>query len=150
MAVYITTSKNPSQKTKTLCKAFSKLLPGSLSENRGRKSIEQIFMRAKLLGKSRVMLVYETDGLPSRICFMKVKAHSWEWAGAEIAISKFRVFKIPTELPDEITANGPRGKEFDVLFDFDKPEGEDFIELRCERKNLSFVHRGKKLMELVL
>lgn len=149
MGVYITTSRNPSSKTKTLCRALSSVLPESIYESRGGKNTERIFSRAKLLGKSRVLLVYETSGVPSKICFMKVKAHSWEWVGEELSISRFRVYKIPGELPREVVPVGERKEEFEELFDFDKPESDDFIELRYEKKALSFSY-GKPLIRMGL
>jgi rRNA maturation protein Rpf1 len=150
MGVYVTTSKNPSQKSEILCKALSSVLPGSVHERRGKKSIEQIFMRAKLLGKSRVMLLYEVDGIPSKICFMKVKAHSWDWTGEELLISKSRVYKLPAELPSELMLTGKRKSEFEEIFDFDRPEGDEFIELSCSKGELSFSYGSKPLVKLEL
>ena len=150
MGVYITTSKNSSQKTKTLCEALSSVLPSSTHERRGNKSIEQIFMRAKLLGKSRVMFVYEKAEIPSKICLMKVKAHSWEWIGRELSVSNYQIHKIPSELPAELMFTGERSGEFEKLFDFEAPEGDEFIELNCEREKLSFTYGDKPLIELEL
>jgi len=150
MGIYITTSKKSSPKTQILCKALSYLLPNSINERRGKKSIEQIFIRAKLLGKSRVMFIYEKDGIPSRICLMKVKAHSWEWVGEELLISEFHLHRMPSELPGELTVSGGRGEEFGRLLDVEKPEDEDSIEMKCGRKKLSFSYSGKPLLELEL
>jgi rRNA maturation protein Rpf1 len=148
MGVYITTSKNPSKKTKALCKALSLVLPGSVHEQRGGKSIEQVFRRAKLLGKRRVMLVYEKDGVPSRMCFIAVKAHSWDWMGEEFVVSSFRIHKLPKELPDGFVVTGERKEEFERLFDFEKPEGDRTIEFNCGGKKLSFRSAGKPLLEM--
>ncbi len=150
MSVYITTSKNPSTKTKTLCEALSLVLPGSANELRGKKSIEQIFRRAKLLGKRRVVLIYEKNGIPSKICLMSVKAHSWDWMGEEIAISNFHVYKLPKELPNELLITGDKKDEFEELLDFERAEGDDFIELNCGKDQLSFSHVGKPLLQLEL
>jgi rRNA maturation protein Rpf1 len=150
MGVYITTSKNPSAKTKVLCKALSLVLPYSAHELRGKKSIEQIFRRAKLLGKRRVVLIYEKNGVPSSICLMKVKANSWDWIGEELFISKFQIYKLPAELPSEIAVSGERKEEFEKLFDFEKPEGDDLIELKCGKQELSFSYAGKSLIRLVV
>jgi rRNA maturation protein Rpf1 len=148
MGVYITTSKNPSTKTKVLCEALSSVLPGSAHERRGKKSIEQIFRRAKLLGKGRVMLIYEKSSAPCKMCFMNVKAHSWDWVGEEILVSNFRIYRLPKELPNELMIAGGRKEEFERLLDFEKPEGDDFIELNCGKKKLSFTYGGKPLLKL--
>lgn len=145
MGVYITTSKNPSEKTREFCRILSSILPRSVYESRGKKSIEQIFRRAKLLGKSRALLVYERKGDPAKICFMKIKAHSWEWIGGEINMVKFRVGRIPKKLPDELMAEG----KLDVLFDFGKPEGDDFITCELNSKRIVFSYK-KPLLELLL
>jgi len=150
MGVYITTSKNPSLKTRTFCEALSRLVPMSSLEQRGSKSVEQISKRAKLLGKSRVLFVYEKNATPSEMCFMKVKAHSWEWAGEGISISKFRVHKIPSGLPSEMIMKGDRKEEFEELLDSCKPEGDDFVELRCSKSKLSFYYEKRPLMEMEL
>ena len=125
-------------------------MPMSLLEQRGSKSVEQIFKRAKLLGKSRVLFVYEKDEIPSKLCFMKVKAHSWEWIGEEISISKLRIHKIPRELPSELITKGDRKEEFEKLLDYCKPEGDEFIELICGRHALSFSYNGKSFLEMEL
>ena len=150
MGIYVTTSKNPSAKTKLLCDALSLVLPGSTREQRGKKNIEQIFRRAKLLGKRRVVLIYEKNGIPSSICLMNIKAHSWDWVGEELFISKFRVYKFSKDLPSELVLSGERKEEFGKLFDFEKPEGDNFIELACGKKELSFSYGGKLLVKLGL
>jgi len=150
MGVYITTSKNPSPKTRTFGEALSRLVPISVNERRGSKSIEQIFKRAKLLGKSRILFIYEKNGIPSKLCFMKVMAHSWQWIGEEISIMQFRLHKIPKELPSELITKGDREKEFGELFDSCKPEGDEFVELTCDRHKLSFSYENKLLMEMEL
>ncbi|NYZ79412.1 hypothetical protein H0N99_04665 [Candidatus Micrarchaeota archaeon] len=149
MGVYVTTSKRPSAKTKVLCEALSLVLPGSVNEQRGKKSIEQIFRRAKLLGKRRAVLVYEKNGIPSSICMMNVKAHSWDWVG-EFLISNFHIYKFPKELPNEIAVSGERKEEFERLFDFEEPEDDDLIELNCGKRKLSFSYGSKPLLRLEL
>lgn len=148
MSVYITTSKSPSAKTNTLCRALSLVLPGSAYEQRGKKSIEQIFRRSKLLGKRRVILIYEKNGIPSSICLMNVKAHSWDWLGEELPISSFRIYKFSKELPSQLAITGERKEEFENLLDFEKPEDDDFIELDCGEKWLLFSYGGKPLLKL--
>ena len=150
MGVYITTSKGPSPKTRTFGEALSRLIPMSVNERRGSKSIEQIFKRAKLLGKSRVLFIYEKNGIPSKLCFMKVKAHSWQWIGEEIPIPKFHTHRIPKELPSELMIKGDRKKEFEEIFDSCQPEGDEFVELKCDAHKLSFSYENKLLMEMEL
>ncbi|MEM3555836.1 MAG: hypothetical protein QXF56_03920 [Candidatus Micrarchaeia archaeon] len=149
MGVYITTSKNPSEKTKQLCRALSSILPHSVYESRGRKSIEQVFRRARVLGKSRAVLVYETHGVPSRMCFMRIKAHSWKWIEDEIALSNFKIYKLPNYLPDELAVSGRRKNELEALFDFPQPKGEEFIKLKSNSKKIIFSYK-KPLLELIL
>jgi len=149
MGVYITTSKNPSKKTKQLCRALSSVLPHSVYESRGKKTIEQVFRRAKLLGKSRALLIYEENKAPSKMCFMRIKAHSWEWVGNEISFSKFKINKLPENLPDEIVATGSRKKELESIFDFKQPEGDEFIKLASNSKKIVFSYK-KPLLELII
>ncbi|MEW6328978.1 MAG: hypothetical protein AB1468_02565 [Candidatus Micrarchaeota archaeon] len=147
---YVTTSRKPSLTTKRLCRLLAALLPRGVYENRGKKGIEDIFERAKSLGKRRALLVYEQNGNPSSISFMKING-SWEWLEPEIKISgvKMGTAKI-REQPEGMRISGERKRELARLFDFDEAEcGEcdedEMTEIRAGAKEITF-SRNKKIM----
>jgi rRNA maturation protein Rpf1 len=144
MSIYITTSRKPSLLTRRLCRILSKLLPNSSCENRGKKSIDEVFERAKLLGKRRALLVYERNGNPSKILFMEIKGRSWNWLEHEFLISGIKLLKIPNEIPEEIKIEG-ENKILENLFDFETPESDEFITLKISRNELKFFNKGKEI-----
>jgi rRNA maturation protein Rpf1 len=144
MSIYITTSRKPSLLTRRLCRILSKLLPNSIQENRGKKSIDAVFERAKLLGKRRALLVYERNGNPSKILFMEIKGRSWNWLEHEFLISGIKLLKIPNEIPEEIKIEG-ENKILENLFDFETPESDEFITLKISRNELKFFNKGKEI-----
>jgi len=62
----ITTSRKPSQRTRTFCRGLERALD-ALSVNRGKMSLRDVFLRAKEMEKDRVAVVSERDGNPNGI-----------------------------------------------------------------------------------
>jgi U3 small nucleolar ribonucleoprotein protein IMP4 len=66
----ITTSRKPSQRTRSFGRALERVLP-SLYLNRGKMSLREVFLKAKEIGSDSVMVISERDGNPSRLEFFK-------------------------------------------------------------------------------
>ncbi len=64
----ISTSRNPSQKTRIFCKNFAHAT-GSKYVNRGKMSIRDIFLKSIELNEINVAIVNEIKGNPSKITF---------------------------------------------------------------------------------
>ncbi len=64
----ITTSRKPSQRTRSFGRALERVLP-SWYLNRGKMSLRKVFMKAKELGFDYVMVISERNGNPSRLEF---------------------------------------------------------------------------------
>lgn len=62
----ITTSRKPSQRTRTFCRGLERAL-GARSVNRGKMSLRNVFLKAKEMGKDHVAIVSERDGNPNGI-----------------------------------------------------------------------------------
>lgn len=62
----ITTSRKPSQRTRTFCRGLERALDAR-SVNRGKMSLRDVFLKAKEMGKDRVAVVSERDGNPNGI-----------------------------------------------------------------------------------
>ncbi len=147
---YITTSRKPSLTTKRLCRALAALLPRGFYENRGKKGIDDIFERAKSLGKRRALLLYEQNGNPASISFMRIN-DSWKWLEPEIKISGVRMSTAKIrEQSAGARISGEKAKTLARLFDFDDAEcGEcdedEITEIKVGAKEISF-SRNKKIM----
>jgi rRNA maturation protein Rpf1 len=85
--MYITSSRKPSLITKRLGRTFARLLPRGAYENRGKKNVDEIAARAKALGKSRALLIYENKGNPEKLVFMEI-GKEWMWLSPQIRIIK--------------------------------------------------------------
>ncbi|MDP3065682.1 MAG: Brix domain-containing protein [Methanobacteriaceae archaeon] len=66
----ITTSRKPSQKTRSFGRALERVLPAHYI-NRGKMSLREVYMKAKQLGFNKVMVISERNGNPSRLDFYK-------------------------------------------------------------------------------
>lgn len=64
----ISTSRNPSQKTRTFCKNFAHAT-GSQYVNRGKMSIRDIFLKSIEIDEINIAVVNEIKGNPSKITF---------------------------------------------------------------------------------
>ncbi|WJI09033.1 Brix domain-containing protein [Methanobacterium sp. CWC-01] len=64
----ITTSRKPSQRTRSFGRALERVLPARYL-NRGKMSLREVFLKAKELGFDSVMVISERYGNPSRLEF---------------------------------------------------------------------------------
>ncbi|MBR9707648.1 MAG: hypothetical protein GOV15_04395 [Candidatus Diapherotrites archaeon] len=78
MGVLLTTSRKPSNRTRTFSKEFSRFLPDGVYVSRGKLSIEGVIEKARDLGKQRVAVIFERFGNPSKILFISVTEDSWD------------------------------------------------------------------------
>ena len=86
-SIYISTARKPTQNTRILAKALSRLLKAEY-ENRGKRSMSDIVQRAENLGCRRLAFIYERHGSPTRIAF-----YEDGWLPEEIRIKHFEVLK---------------------------------------------------------
>lgn len=64
----ISTSRKPSQKTRTFCKNFQHAF-GFEYANRGKSSLRDLLIKAAELGHDSLVLVYQIKGNPSKLTF---------------------------------------------------------------------------------
>ena len=142
--MYITTSRKPSDSTRVLARNISSFL-NSTYENRGKKSVEDVVSRARLLGFRRVMVISESKGNPNKLSFISI-GESWDWMSPEL------LFSVATaQLKGKI---GRLGKEVSVhakekdlanLFDLPEPTTDDTVTLSIQRDSIMFKYGPKKL-----
>src|SRR5664280_84417 len=65
----ITTSRKPSQRTRSFCKSIVRVLNSSYI-NRGKMSIRDVLIKSSELGYDEIAVVSEMKGNPSRIDFL--------------------------------------------------------------------------------
>ena len=68
----ISTSRKPSQKTRTFCKNFQHAF-GFEYVNRGKSSLRELLIKASQLGHDSLVLVYQIKGNPSKLTFYNLK-----------------------------------------------------------------------------
>jgi U3 small nucleolar ribonucleoprotein protein IMP4 len=64
MDMLITTSRKPSQRTRTFCRALERVIDARCV-NRGKMSIRDVFLKAKEMECDRIVVISERDGNPS-------------------------------------------------------------------------------------
>ncbi|MEN6329494.1 MAG: Brix domain-containing protein [Methanobacteriaceae archaeon] len=71
----ITTSRKPSQRTRSFGRTLGRVLPARYL-NRGKMSLREVFLKAKELGFEFVIVISERDGNPNRLEFFKSNEES--------------------------------------------------------------------------
>ena len=142
--MYITTSRKPSDSTRVLARNISSFL-NSTYENRGKKSVEDVVSRARLLGFRRVMVISESKGNPNKLSFISI-GERWDWMSPEL------LFSVATpQLKEKV---GGLGKEVSVhakdkdladLFALPEPSTDDTVTLSIQRDSITFKYGPKKL-----
>jgi len=142
--MYITTSRKPSDSTRVIARNISSFL-NSTYENRGKKSVEDVVSRARLLGFRRVMVISESKGNPNKLSFISI-SKSWDWMSPEM------LFSVATpQLKEKV---GRLGKEVSVhakdkdiadLFDIPDPVTDDTVTLSIQKDSITFRYGSKKL-----
>ena len=77
----ISTSRKPSQKTRTFCKNLSHAF-GFDYTNRGKSSLRDLLVKANQLGHDKLVLVYQIKGNPSKLTFYDLESN--ELLAAEV------------------------------------------------------------------
>ncbi|MCD6522311.1 MAG: hypothetical protein J7K68_01060 [Candidatus Diapherotrites archaeon] len=93
MPPLITTSRNPSRRTRTLTKDLCIRIPNSKQENRGKKSIDDLVDIARKHGLERIVIVTERKGNPGKITAIKVTEWDWEWHPNVIILSGVKLIR---------------------------------------------------------
>ncbi|KYC52600.1 MAG: putative Brix domain-containing ribosomal biogenesis protein [Candidatus Methanofastidiosum methylothiophilum] len=91
----ISTSRRPSNRTRSFVKELLGVIPLSFQVSRGKKSVEELKDIAILKGCRRLMIIESKDGNPSALSFMHVDKKDWKWIGVlDITVSLRREMNI--------------------------------------------------------
>lgn len=147
---YITTSRKASQVTRRLARSLSHFFPESRYENRGKRDIGSVLARARQLGFTRVVFVYESHGNPSEIDFIDVCNDSWSRVG-RLSFAAVEVGKVPKG-EYRVECNPAAMKIAELFRDSGiepEEEGEGIVAtLALEKNYLSLSVGGKEIIRL--
>lgn len=121
--VVITTSRNPSKKTREIVNDLVYSLPGSEKIVRGKKSLFAILEEAVACGARYIMFIWDRRGMPSALLFYDITIRNWK-----PYILKISGVKTREDFPVFI-ARRPRAKTAAIV-DLTKGElGDIFVEI---------------------
>ena len=147
LPLYITSSRKPSVLTRRLIRTLAHLV-GAVIENRGKRDFDAIAERAAHFGCTRLALVYESHGNPSRIAFYDLLGN--KWIEPEVNISHYKLVDQKFKRANSFKAipidkNGGQVLELFGIAPGDEP-GE--CEVRASGEKLEFVVRNQTVLEV--
>lgn len=86
----ITTSRKPSKRTRSFCRSLNRVITSEYI-NRGKMSMRDVLIKASGLGCSRVALIHEFQGNPSKITVYDDKGNSLISLDINVAIPENRI-----------------------------------------------------------
>lgn len=89
----ITTSRIPSAETAAFCRRLASLLDGSIYVPRDKKGMDEMLRMAEKLGMSRMLVISEAKGRPSRIGAMEVGREGAGWREDELQLISYAIYK---------------------------------------------------------
>ncbi|MBZ2165629.1 Brix domain-containing protein [Methanobacterium spitsbergense] len=141
----ITTSRKPSQRTRSFCKGLVRVLNSSYI-NRGKMSIRDVLIKSSELGNNTIAVVSEMKGNPSRIDFQNETGEVIFSMDVTVGIpnsnasSKGRVQSEELKLRSEIPELNQLGNILDI-----PPFKED-----SEIKNILFIRTGDEKNKAII
>ncbi len=84
--IYITTSRKPGRRTRSLARDFERILPHSFYRTRGKSNLDSVIEHARSKGYRRVMVLKEYKGNPGRIDFIDVRPDTWGWIPVSLRV----------------------------------------------------------------
>lgn len=124
MRFLVTTSKRAHPISDLFGRALANFLPHAVFENRGRKTIDDVWARALQLGKNAVALINEKNDRPNEVQLLVFSEGDWIY-GPSLT---FEDFKIPKE---KVRFEEPAGS----IIGFDAFGGEDGDVVQTEEMN---------------
>ena len=84
--IYITTSRKPGRRTRSLARDLERILPHSFYRTRGKSNLDSVVDHARSKGYRRVVILKEYKGNPGKMDFIEVKPDTWEWIPVSLKI----------------------------------------------------------------
>lgn len=77
--ILLTTSRHPSQRTRTFCNELARLIPKCIRVNRGKMSLDNLAEKALENNIARVLIIEEWHGNPGKMALFKVLESGLSW-----------------------------------------------------------------------
>ncbi len=151
MAIYVTTSRKPSQLTRKLVKFLARL-PGGVTENRGKRSVSECIERAENEGCDTVLVVSENHGNPAKLSF--ISGGEWKESILVKSIDFPPKDEIPRRLPRDVCGNAldKTGEKVLELLGIEAPDGEGAaggLVVEASGRQVSFSLGGRQVGPVV-
>ncbi|MFH0836131.1 MAG: hypothetical protein V1834_03140 [Candidatus Micrarchaeota archaeon] len=147
MDLFVSTSRKPSQHTRTLARQLAHALRATY-DNRGKRSLSEVAAIAEQKGLTRLMIVYEKHGNPHSLNFLA----DGEWLNPVVLIGRVELrergrVKLPRDV--SFKAKDEDGERLAKLFGFEKAETSDAVTCMLSRKSIEFEYDGVKVGPVV-
>lgn len=93
--ILITTSRRPTRRVRVFCKDLTRVIPGSVKVNRGKKSVYEVLAEASQLGLPYVLIVETWKGNPGDMLFYRADLLGFK---EPIAIFRVKGVKLQREI----------------------------------------------------
>ncbi|MCX8197905.1 MAG: hypothetical protein N3F07_01780 [Candidatus Micrarchaeota archaeon] len=151
----ITTSKKPSLSSKKLARVLFAAIPGSSLEFRGKRSLERLMLKAKKSKMARLCAIYQKNGEPCQLRFMRISEGECSWLGDSISIRKVFRLKMPKrgQKAASLRIAGSMSGKLRRLFGISSQAGQECREkaeaaVKSSASRLSVMLDGEKMLEL--
>jgi len=158
--LYVTTSRKPSQQTRSLARWLARFLSGEC-ENRGKRSLAEIVERAGNAGMKRLLFVYEFHGNPSELSFYEEGWLSPVLKIKSVEMPEKQSVRLKGEL--KVVAEGEMGRKMAALFSVEDSAEKDAlclthpedasckdVEMHLSREAVLFTLGGKAVTSIRL
>jgi len=139
-----TTSRKPCARSRTLVKELARIVPGSATQSRGKKAIDDVAEDARHAGHTHVAVITESHGNPAAIRAFRVTEDGWRWHESEFLIKGLKLsrdFGNRVHRADEIAVDDTIG--FANALGIEHGEGD--TELRAAKDSITFFQAGEEV-----
>ncbi len=147
-SLYLSTGRKPSQLTRRLAKLLSFLLKAKY-ENRGKRSVDDICLRAEKHGCQKIAFIYEKKGNPSAVQFYDEKEG---WLKEEIMIFGINMPEREGRIPNKVKMTGmdEQGKKMMELLGLEQEIEDENSKMKGEfsSSRITFTKEGEKVLEM--
>ena len=141
--VLITTSRKPCARTRTFIKEFARMLPDTVSVNRGKMGVEELAEFARAEGHSIVVVVTDAHGNPSSLRLLGIDESGWKPLD-EIHLKSVKLrreFGINVPKPITLLVDDPAG----LLEHLGIESGESEVTLSAGKDTITFFYNGNEV-----
>ena len=148
----ITTGKNPSQECRALARALFCVLPHSVLEGRGKRSLSSLITKARKKRMGSICAIYREEGGQHSLSSLSLSETGYDWLSPKILVEKITLHSpLPKKSEGQsssVKITGARAKEVRGLFGAEPTGDEPESAISAGAKSISLSFRKKKLITL--